>query len=52
MAEIWGFEVKPKMKALGVQNNQGNFHFEESMMDNNNAPSAGKVRTFFETVIT
>ena len=35
MAEIWGFEFEAKMQAQGVWNYQGNFHFGESVMDNN-----------------
>ena len=52
MAEIWGFEVKPELQALGVWNYQGNFHFWESMMDNKKWSVTGRGSVVFRNRIT
>ena len=47
MAEIWCFKVEAKMQAQSVWNYQGNFHFGESVMDNNKWSLGGQGPRFF-----
>ena len=52
MAEIWGFKVEAKMQAQGVWNYQGNFHFGESVMDNNKCSLKAQGQDVFRNSIT